>query len=372
MQRILFVGLGGLGSCLFDLITRLPGKLSFLVGGRNLVYLQQRTNLSRFAALQLGLSPEITCTQLDLSNIEQTAEIITQFQPDIIVCAATLQRTEAIHDLPAPLAAQLAAAQLGPRLPLHLTLIYRLMQAVNMTGHSTTVLNAVYPDVVGPVLSKVGLAPTTGIGDLANNIPALRYAIALQLGASLTSIDVRLVMARSISYRLSHMEIKDAPLHMTVLLDGEDCTHLLDMKRILGMLHTELKRTGGTTGLLMTAASGAVMMNALMNHSGMITHAPGPNGLPGGYPVHVSRQGVEVMLPHNISLEKAFEINEAGLRLDGIERIDDDGTVYFAEQNMLIFKHLLGYECWRMPLAEVEEWAKELHAKYHILASKYQ
>jgi len=370
-QRILLVGLGSLGSQLLDLLMRIPGQHSLLVGGRNIEYVRQRTNLSLFSAMQLGYQPDVTCTQVDLWNREQTAEVLYRLHPDVVVCAATLQRTEAIHDLPGPIAERLAAAQLGPRLPLHLALIYRLMQAVQLTGRTINVINAIYPDVVGPVLSKVGLAPTTGIGDLANNVPALRQAIALNLAKPVASVDIRQIMARYVSYRWSRAWVGDAPFHFTALLDGEDLTHLLDLKTIFGMLQTTLKRPAGSTGLLMTAASAVVVIEGMVNNTGVITHAPGPNGLPGGYPVRVSAQGVEVVLPRGLTLEAAVEINEAGLPFDGIERIEHDGSVCFTEKHMAAFKEILGYDCRRMPLSEVEQQAKELLAKYKALAGKY-
>ncbi len=71
-----------------------------------------------------------------------------------------------------------------------------------------------------------------------------------------------------------------------------------------------------------------------------------------------------MVFPQGLTLEEAIRINEDGQRLDGIEQIDNDGTVYFTERNMAILKEVLGYECRRMPLAEVEGWARELRAKY--------
>ncbi len=73
-----------------------------------------------------------------------------------------------------------------------------------------------------------------------------------------------------------------------------------------------------------------------------------------------------------MALDEAIRINERGQRLDGIERIENDGTVYFAERNMAPLKEVLGYECRRMPLAEVEEWAQELRTKYLELVRNSQ
>ena len=70
------------GGQIFDLLVRTPGQHTFLVGGRNLDTLRQRTNLSRFAAIQLGHTPEVELVAMNLQNVEQTAETIARFQPE--------------------------------------------------------------------------------------------------------------------------------------------------------------------------------------------------------------------------------------------------------------------------------------------------
>jgi len=369
-KRILFVGLGDLGAQIFDLCVRTPGRHAFLVGGRNELYLHQRTNLSLLAAIQLGYYPEIAHTYLDLWNIDQTAATIVQFQPDIIFCAATIQRWGAISTLPKPLAERLYAAQMGPWLPMHLTLVYKLMQAVEQTGLDIKVMNASYPDVVNTVLAKVGLVPTIGVGDLANNIPALRKSVALKLGKPLEQVEVFFFAQRYLSYRMSRAgNAGGAPFHLTALVNGENVTHLLDMETIFEFLPTKLKRIEGTPGQIMTAASAAIVFDGVVNNTGIITHAPGPNGLPGGYPVRVTSDRVQILLPEGLTIEEAIRVNQESLRFDGIERIEEDGTVYFTEENMAILKETLGYECRLMPLSEAEDRAQELRAKYLALVS---
>lgn len=367
-HRVLLVGMGNLGSLIFDLLVRVPGHHTFLVGGRNLDYLRQRANLSLLAAIQLGYTPDVTCTLLDAENIEQTAETIARFRPTIILCAAVLQPLDATRMLPEQITRQLAVAPMGPRLPFYLLLIYRLMQALHLAKQQAIVLNAIYPDVVHPILSKVGLAPTTGIGDLANNIPAIRLAVAWKLGKPLEQIGVRLVAARYVSYWMSRIDIGNAPFHLTIFVNGKDQSHLLDQKTLFEMLPGTLKRVGGTTGLLMTATSAAAVYTAIMENTGKIEHAPGPNGLPGGYPVRIDSQGVQLALPKGLSREAAIRLNQAGLERDGIECIEEDGTVCFTEEAVAIYKSLLGYECQRMPLHEVEYWARDLADRYQAVA----
>jgi len=68
--------------------------------------------------------------------------------------------------------------------------------------------------------------------------------------------------------------------------------------------------------------------------------------------------------------EHAIQLNQDGMKFDGIEKIDEQGTVYFADREMSILKEMLGYECKCMALAETENWARELQAKYAEFAER--
>src|SRR5437899_3183077 len=110
----MFVGLGEVGGTIFDLFVRTAGQHLFLVGGRNLEALRPRVNLSVYAAMQLGYLPEVQLATVDLANIDQTAATIAQFKPDLIFCAATLQKWGVLNILPPKLRDQLYQAQIGP------------------------------------------------------------------------------------------------------------------------------------------------------------------------------------------------------------------------------------------------------------------
>ena len=366
-MKILVVGFGNLGSQVFDMFLRVTGKHSFLVAGRNIEHIQQRTNLSTQAAAQLGFYPEVNCTYTDLANIDQTAEVISQFKPDIIFNAATIQPWMKIAQLPKPIFERLYEAQAGPWLPLTLSLAYKLMQAVKQTNLDIKVINGSYPDSVNCVLGKIGLAPTIGIGNLANNIPAIRKAIALKQDALIEQVEVLFFAHHYVSHCISRYgNSGGAPFHLSTFVDNEDRSQRVDLSTVFELLPTKLKRATGPLQLL-TAASAMTVFEAIVYDTGAIMHAPGPNGLPGGYPVRVYQKGIEVVLPDGFSLEQAILVNEGGQRLDGIDYIDQDGTVYFTEENMSILKDMLGYNCQRMLLSDVSDWAKELQTKYREL-----
>jgi hypothetical protein len=361
-MKILFVGLGNLGSQVFDLfLLRATRDQKFLVAGRNLKYLHQRTSLTAYAALQLGLSPEVDCTYMDVQNVDQTAQTIWSFKPDLIFSSVTLQPSSAISKLPQPIFEKLAQARSGPWLPLTLVLVWKLMQAVKQTGLDVTVLNGAAPDNAHAVLGKVGLAPTTGVGNLANIIPAIRKAAALQLKKPTEQVQVLFIGHNHVAHSLRTSGAPGGPFSLAVLFNGQEVTRFLDLQTIFSTLPATLKHEFTQ---LLSAASAAAVFEAISTKAPTLLHAPGPNGLAGAYPIRASEDGVEVVLPQGLTLEEALRINQEGQRLDGIEKIESDGTVYFAERNMAILKETLGYECRQMPLAEVEQRAEELRAKF--------
>jgi len=361
-MNILFVGLGNLGSQVFDLfLLRASRDQQFLVAGRNVEYLRQRTSLTTYAALQLGLHPSVDCTHMDVQNVDQTAQTIWAFKPDVIFSSVTVQPSSAIAKLPPPLFEKLAQARPGPWLPLTLVLVWKLMQAVKQTRLEVTVLNGAAPDNAHAVLGKVGLAPTTGVGNLANLIPAIRKAAAAQLKRPIEQVQVLFIGHNQVAHGLRTSGAPGGPFSLSVLADGEEVTHFLDLQTIFTTLPATLKHEYTQ---LLSAASAAAVFEAIRTKVPTILHAPGPNGLAGAYPIRAREDGIEVVLPQGLTLEEAIRINQEGQRLDGIEKIGSDGTVYFAEKNMAILKETLGYECRQMPLSDVELRAEELRAKF--------
>lgn len=90
----------------------------------------------------------------------------------------------------------------------------------------------------------------------------------------------------------------------------------------------------------------------------------GRGGLLGGCPVRLSREGMKLALPREISQEEAMRINWESQRLEGIEEIENDGTVLFADESCEIMKERLGYECKTMKIEEYKERAVELGHLY--------
>jgi hypothetical protein len=107
-----------------------------------------------------------------------------------------------------------------------------------------------------------------------------------------------------------------------------------------------------------------------LRDTGLLTHAPGPQGLPGGYPVRLNASGAEVVLPAGVTMEQALTYAEAGQRRDGIERIEQDGTVVFTDEATQIMRDVLDYELTSLKFDECDEQAAELIARFQALLER--
>jgi hypothetical protein len=372
-STIMMIGIGDLGGHVLEMLAREPGTRRIITADVNEEWGYRKTNIAAFGAAQLGYYPQLEFTKINLYNIEETAELIAKYKPDVIYSAVSLQSWWVINTLPKEVFDRLDLARFGPWLPMHLTLVYKLMQAVKQTGLDIKVVNSAFPDAVGPILSKVGMAPTIGIGNVANPVPPIRTALAHQLGRPMKDVTIYFVCQHYVSHYIPRFGTAGgAPYYIKVVVDGEDVTGQVSIEQAFADLPTRCRRPGGREGQILTASSAAGIVIALAEDTGDFMHAPAPGGLPGGYPVRVDRQGGMVVLPADITLEEAVRINEEGQRCDGIDRIDEDGTTYYADFSADIVRDMVGYDCRMMKLEEAEECSKELNTKFRAFAAQFK
>ncbi|MGD2186216.1 MAG: hypothetical protein PVI71_08815 [Desulfobacterales bacterium] len=371
-STIMVIGIGDLGGHVLELLVRAPGSRRIITADVNEDWAYRKTNIAAFGAAQLGHYPEMQFVKVDLYNIDRTSELIAKYQPDIIYSAVSLQSWWVINTLPKEVFEKLDMARFGPWLPMHLTLIYKLMQAVKQTGLDIKVINSAFPDATHPVLDKVGLAPTIGIGNVANPVPAIRGSIAYRLARPMKDVTVFLFAQHYVSHYLPRFGTAGgAPYYLKAMVDGEDITPEVNIQEVFADIPTRFRRPGGRDGQILTASSAAAIILAVADDTGEFTHAPGPAGLPGGYPVRVDRNGGQVVLPKGLTLEQAVDINAEGQRYDGIDEIDQNGNVRYTEKSAAIIKKMLGYECKAMKLEESEAQAKELGRRFKEFAEKH-
>jgi hypothetical protein len=357
-SSVLLIGLGGLGSVLLEFLAREPDISRIITADRDAERGVARCNLARVGALAQGFSPEIQFITLDLNQEEDVAKTIDSLNPSIILCAASMMTWWLPGVLPEEAAQCLGRIGFGAWLPLHLDLPIKLMRAVNLANYQGHVLMAPYPDVVNPVLGSIDLAPTCGVGNLDEIIPKIQLLAGNKLGVTPVQIRVHLVAHHALqAWVFGSRRDPHPPFYLRVEHEGKDVTEEVEAQTLL---LSSYPIPQDHAWHFLTAASTLRLLRALLSDDERDMHVPGPSGLPGGYPAKVSRSGVNVALPPDLTLEEAIDINQRSHPFDGIERIQSDGSVIFTTETAQIMRDELGYDCSRLLVNEVTERALEL------------
>jgi len=370
-QSILLIGsAGSVGHDMMYLMASMGQPMKVIAADTNDEKGVSEIEESLQIAHNLGFYPDFSFRKIDLFNIEQTAELLTEIKPKVICSLASLGSWWVTRLLPDDEYKKISP--LGPWLPNHLTLTYKLMKAIKMTGLDIKVVNGAFPDATNVVLSKVGLAPTCGGGNMDIGIQRFKRLVARNQGVPYRSVTVYGVGHHGTFYTARY----NGPFWVKIIVDGVDVTEQYPNEKLMKMYHdagyaASRQFAGPVVDQMRTAVS---FLNNLLNiyydTKKTCECVPSPKGLPGAYPVRLSSDGAEVVLP-GITLEDAIRINEGGARIDGIEEIKDDGTVVFCEENVHYMKSVIGYDCKELKLEDCEHHAHELNGLLKGLYKKY-
>jgi hypothetical protein len=362
-NSIIIFGLGELGGYTLEFLARVPNIPKIVAVDVREDWGVRKTNGAIVGASQFGLYPDIHFVNLDIFDVDKTTKLLKEVEPTIVFNAMVLQSWWVITKLPSEAHKAIDEAQFGPWFPMQFVPAYKLMQAVKRSGINTHVLNAGYPDLVNPALGKIGLAPTTGIGNIDNTLSQSRLVISKMFKVPLRSVTVYMVLHHFVNFYMTRYGSNGgAPFYLKVLIDDKE--RKINQEEFLANLTTMGKRPVGIANNPVVASSACKIIMGILLDTKELGHAPGPNGLPGGYPIKLSSEGVEVFVPEGLTLEKAIRINEEGQAFDGVESIEDDGSVVITDKSAEIFKKLLDFDCKVYKVEEVESKAKELDEKY--------
>jgi len=109
---------------------------------------------------------------------------------------------------------------------------------------------------------------------------------------------------------------------------------------------------------------------AIYNDTNELTHAPGPQGLEGGYPVRLSRKGAEVVPPQGMSIKEARALMIEAQQYDGIQEIRDNGDVVVTDEAYENFKQMMDVDCRVITIEDSFEQAMELKKRFHEFARR--
>ena len=286
-----------------------------------------------FLAGKLDSSYE-TCVRfvpLDATSQRDVETVINREQPALIViCASLLNPWETLA----------ATSERGKRardagtailLPAMLPILLSVMRAVRNVDFRGPVASLPWPDGTHPILAKLGLCPTVGLGNASMILMRVRSALrhrAIREGQKPEELPLVRVLgdASTLWPCLAGVPPDDRQDGCRVYI-GEQ-----------GARADELAYEGhpwpaGFHLNELTATSSLPVLKALLPGASELRFTcPGVDGNPGGYPVRITEGQVTYDLPPDLTLSDAIVINTRHLRDDGIERIEDDGTLVYTDQ----------------------------------------
>ncbi|MBA7650195.1 hypothetical protein ES703_57997 [subsurface metagenome] len=370
-KTVMIFGLGDLGGWALEFLARCEGVGTIIASDLREELGVMKTHTAAVGAAQLGYYKTIKFQKCDVRDIDGTAELLKTINPDLIYSTVTLAAWSQMAFFPHEIEKKAEKASLV-RLPLQILLVSKLMQAVKKSGITAPVLNHSLPDIVNPVLWRNGLGPLCGIGNLDIVVSEIYRKVSLAENVPIREITICMVAAHSVGVMGTRTGV---PFFFKILVRDKDITSKVDIDSLIsdrlmgGPAPDRVFRNWYKYPIVASCAVKNIM--AILNDTNLYTHAPGPIGLPGGYPVRLSAKGVEVVLPEEITLEEAIKINLDALKCEGIEEIKDDGTLVSTEEGYEINKEILGVDLREVKFADTEDVSKEVISALRKAAEKY-
>lgn len=228
VQTLMIIGLGDVGGNALEFLAHTPSVGRIIAADYNSDWGVRKTNNAVMGAALQGFYPHIEFVKINLNDVEATAETLLKYKPDLIFAGVSLLSWWVRRLL--PVSERIVEAGSGPWLPVQLKLTLKLMKAVRKSGITAHVINASFPDATNMVLSKVGPAPTVGIGNLDLVIPLIQSAVAKKLGVPMHNVKIYMV-----GHHFHDVSIEErgsaggAPYFIKILVAGDDVTDKLDI-----------------------------------------------------------------------------------------------------------------------------------------------
>lgn len=369
MKTVMIIGVGGVGGYVLEFLARRMDVDRIVLADIHGEVVKRKAHLALAGAICMGSHPRIESYQLDLLDVEKTADLLCKVEPDVILNTASLQTWWEPRQLRDDI-----LAQLGPRkvdISLHLTLCHGLMEAQRESKKKIPVINGAYGDAVNPILGRVGLAPTCGIGNIDHTVELMRSYISQNFCVHPGDINILMVAHHAIIFHaLSQGTIADLPFYCSISIDGINVTEKIPPEKIFKEILGSIPLGKDLDALV--ASSAVKNLLAILNDINCLTHSPGPLGLVGGYPIRLGQRGAEIIVPPDLTLEECIAINEKGQKFDGIERIEEDGRLVYTQEAEEGFSRVYGLPSHSFSIEESRDRAFSILERFKDLPKREQ
>jgi hypothetical protein len=284
------------GRIVCDIAATAARPVTIVIAGRNLERLNWLALAANARAVLFDRPARFVARPIDLTAPDATEALLGELQPSVVVQAASSQPASVISAQDNAWSRLVDEGGLSATAVFQTRLSARVARAIAGTRPSCRFINCCFPDVVNPILAAGGLSVDCGIG----NVAILANAFAGWLGIPEPGRVKVVAPYQSITPWRRPSETRS----------GRSARVWIDEAEVADVYGTfaGVKITA-EPAIEISGASGVPLMLAMAAGSEWRGHVPGPNGLPGGYPV-VFRDGrLELDLPPAIGRDEAVRWN---------------------------------------------------------------
>ena len=305
----------------FDIAATATQPVRVAIAGRNAIRRDWLRVAANARAANFGRPAFFVAHAVDLSLPDAADEAIQTYRPKVVVQAATTQTSSVISGQKDAWGQLVSEGGLGITAVFNALFSGRVAAALTKAGSKARFVNCGFPDVVNSILAALGLPITCGFG----NVAILATAFAGERGIRAPGHLKVLAHYETIGAWRRPAEVRPGMPAARVWIDDVEVPDIYATFPGVKLTPEPVIDISGATGV--------PLILAMIAGSDWQGHAPGPNGLPGGYPVAL-RQGVlDLDLPAPISRKEAvawnarFEARD-GLAVDAAGRARYSGRLY--------------------------------------------
>jgi hypothetical protein len=305
----------------FDIAATATQPVRVVIAGRNAVRRDWLRVAANARAANFGRPATFLAHAVDLSIPDAADDAILAYRPKVVVQAATTQTSAVISGQKDAWGQLVSEGGLGITAVFNTLFSSRVAGALNKAGSKAHFVNCGFPDVVNSLLAALGLLITCGFG----NVAILATAFAGEHGIRAPGRLKVLAHYETIGAWRRPTEERAGMPAARVWIDDIEVPDIYSAFRGVKLTPEPVIDISGATGV--------PLILAMIAGSEWQGHAPGPNGLPGGYPVALRKGVLDLDLPTAIKRSEAIAWNarfeaENGLAVDGAGQARYSGRLY--------------------------------------------
>lgn len=281
---------------LFDAAATAVEPATIMIAGRNRERLAWLRTAGNARAALFGRPVRVVERAVDLMDAAQTAGLIGEQRPAVIVQGASAQSASVIAKQGDAWSRLVAQGGLSTTAVFQALMSTRVARAIAATSPRTRLINCCFPDVVNSMIAGAGAPVLCGLG----NIAILSNAFAGATG----------LVAPGAVRLLAHYQTLGAWRRPPAARSGAAPRVWLEGKEVTDVFarFPEVQLTP-EPAIEISGASGVPLALAIAAGKDWSGHVPGPHGLPGGYPVALRGGELALDLPAGVSRDQAIAWN---------------------------------------------------------------